>query len=189
MSSVSSFCAAGRPGVLGSWARLCSLCTGATWLLLVMCPPPLGGYSSRWIRGRPHPHPPYPPRPCFQLRPRPEFPALPSPRSRPLPPIEAGVKDSRGCQAGALSRHRAPGPGPAGGGGQGETHRTVFQGGRGRGDANPEAFERPSVSLVHIRGPGAWRGGRHAALGPRRSETGARAAEPPSCLPPWTGAV
>ena len=104
-------------GGLASSARghVCSLYAGATWLLLVVCVPPrLGRHSSCWIRGRPPPHPPYPPRPRFQLRPRPEVPALPSPWPRPLPCVEAGVKDSRGCQAGALSRHRAPCPGPAG---------------------------------------------------------------------------
>ena len=53
-----------------------------------------------------------------------------------------------------------------------------MQAGRRRGDACLEVFERPSVSLVHMSGPGAWRGGRHAALGAGRSETGVRATDP-----------
>ena len=59
----------------------------------------------------------------------------------------------------------------------------MFQGGRRRGDACLEAFERPSVSLVHIRGPGAWKGGHCAALGAGWSETGARATDPLLPLP------
>ena len=126
---------AAPPEARGSWAcvqRVRLLCCWEAWRprLVGMSPQPLrwchmaslGGLcpsSSRGTlitldQGPTHPHPPYPPRPRFQLRPRPEVPALHSPWSHPLPPIEAGVKDSRGCQAGALSRHRAPRPGPAG---------------------------------------------------------------------------
>lgn len=48
-----------------------------------------------------------------------------------------------------------------------------------RGHICPEAFERPSVSFIHVRGPGPRRGGRRVALGAGQLETVARAAEPP----------
>lgn len=88
------------------------------------------------------------------------------------------MKDHRGCQAGALSSRRAPRAGLAGWRrADGSAEEGVSEGGRGH--ICPEAFERPSVSFIHVRGPGPRRGGRRVALGAGQLETVARAAEPP----------
>lgn len=61
--------------------------------------------------------------------------------------------------------------------------------GRPRGHVCPEAFERPSVSFIHVRGPGAPRGGRRAALGAGQLRDCGEGRRAPSSLQLRTRAV